>query len=638
MKVCIDCGNTFTNENAKFCPYCGSLLEDIDDDELEINEKELSKINYCRNCGSPVKDQTNKYCKSCGAKLREHETQNDAFISKLKEYINGNSDYAEDVYLETFNISYQVAYKYVKNGNDAQDLAQETAIKLFNKLDTLKDPQKYYGFVKKIAKNKALDFLDNKFHIHENASIDMMITDKDNKEMEIQIEDNHTNYRPDTLMDEQFKNELIHSIIDELDEDKKPIVIMYYFDQESVEQIAKRLGIKESTVRGRIRLAQNEIKNSVEQIQNRDNIKLYNVSGIPALTFFMYLLGTYKDTKFRKLIMPETVASKAKINFKHLLENGQIKIIEKTVPPINSNEIIDSVTKNNASAQASEIITTSAAMSSIATAAAVKTGSSIATKIIVGGAIATSVVGGGYVINKKILPHTVSMNGITVTVPGGWNYQKTSAYGPFTDMVNLLFGSNLDVPALYLYDGEVDTNNPYVIITSVESSIELNNEFDGIYIEPFTVNGSMYEGGYGDDPYYTALDLYFINEDYYCFDMIYSEEGNWYNNQYADLKGLKDFNHGIYFQVYYVTHGKNDMNDSDFQEILGSISLDTIGTFKCDGDVVAKTESSTESFDGLKCLNNGTYSVFETKENNGEKWYRIGLYSWVSNDDGIFQE
>ena len=83
MKHCTNCGKSI-NELSKFCPSCGSSIE---------QNEQKEDIKFCPNCGEPAKDT---YCQHCGALVNAH---------------NGNQKNVENVNKESGNIS---AKKFAK--------------------------------------------------------------------------------------------------------------------------------------------------------------------------------------------------------------------------------------------------------------------------------------------------------------------------------------------------------------------------------------------------------------------------------------------------------------------------------------------------------------------------------------------
>lgn len=63
------------------------------------------------------------------------------------------------LYQQTYQKSYYVALKYMKQEEEAADVLQDAYIKAFQNLDQLQEPDKFPGWFSKIVASKALDEL-----------------------------------------------------------------------------------------------------------------------------------------------------------------------------------------------------------------------------------------------------------------------------------------------------------------------------------------------------------------------------------------------------------------------------------------------------------------------------------------------
>ena len=75
------------------------------------------------------------------------------------DFIAGNQQATEKVYLEYKNLMFFIIASYVSNKDDIDDILSESFLKAMEKRDEIKDPQNIKSFLVSIAKNKALDFL-----------------------------------------------------------------------------------------------------------------------------------------------------------------------------------------------------------------------------------------------------------------------------------------------------------------------------------------------------------------------------------------------------------------------------------------------------------------------------------------------
>lgn len=81
-------------------------------------------------------------------------------------------------------------------------------------------------------------------------------------------------------MDYAETKRLMKEILDGLPEDQKLCVLMYYYEELSVSDIADALGCSTGTVKSRLNYARKKIRNDVEELE-RKGTKLYSVAPLP---------------------------------------------------------------------------------------------------------------------------------------------------------------------------------------------------------------------------------------------------------------------------------------------------------------------------------------------------------------------
>lgn len=228
--------------------------------------------------------------------MEDNKIKTIELVSALK---NGNDDAYNELYRMYYDQMFKIAMMNIessgnKNIQTAEDIVQESMLKAYQKIDTLKDNANFAGWLCTIVKNKCRDYFDKAYVKHESSFTDEEKTNDKGEKVEVDDEDKRTIFKPDALLDEEAKNEMLHDILNSLSEDQKVVTIMYYFDDFSKQEIADTLGIKVTTVDGRLSTARKNIEKGVLSLEKKEGIKLYNVSAIPAIPFFLYLLGKAK--------------------------------------------------------------------------------------------------------------------------------------------------------------------------------------------------------------------------------------------------------------------------------------------------------------------------------------------------------
>lgn len=367
MKTCPNCGAVTNNDNARFCNACGSEFKD---------EK------YCPSCGRPIQNTSARFCLFCGTSLENEDTS--SIVEKVQMYLDGEDTYINDIYTEGFQIAKREVNGRSGNSTLAEDIAQETMLTFFEKADTMEKAGNFKAFVRTIASNKMKDYFKSAEQKH-NQSLDAM-TYGEEDDIQYDQADERGTYRPDVQMSDKARDEIVKEVLNTLSDEQKTIALLYYYNDMSLREISEEMGIEMSTVQGRFQLAKKNIKNEITTIQNRDDIKLYNITGATAIPFFMYLLKTSKDTSFTKYTAGITKAVVKERVITKTTEKATEKVIAKTLPKASERVIAH----------------TAGTATTTSTATAVTTGVSVGTKIAIGAAIAVAAAGGGYVAVNKI--------------------------------------------------------------------------------------------------------------------------------------------------------------------------------------------------------------------------------------------
>ena len=140
--------------------------------------------------------------------------------SKVKDYIVENQ--------ERF---YKIAYSYVKNEDDALDIVHDAICKALQKIDTLKNIEVVKTWFYKILVNSAIDYIR-----------------KNNKYVRLSQED---------MINEKISNDIYSDIdleqaLDRLPEEYKSIIMLRYFEDMKIEEIANVLQQNINTVKTKL--------------------------------------------------------------------------------------------------------------------------------------------------------------------------------------------------------------------------------------------------------------------------------------------------------------------------------------------------------------------------------------------------
>lgn len=189
----------------------------------------------------------------------------------------------EELFELTSQKGYYVALKYLKNKEDAQDILQDAYVSALSKLDSLKNPEKFDKWLYQIIANKAKNYLvKNKPLLFEQLEKD----DEDAIRFEETIQDDTLEFQPKENCDYQELKQALKILIDELPDDQRMCLLMYYFEELSINEIAESLDLNTNTIKSRLNYARKKIKEKVEDLQKKGT-HLYGVAPIPFLLWML---------------------------------------------------------------------------------------------------------------------------------------------------------------------------------------------------------------------------------------------------------------------------------------------------------------------------------------------------------------
>ena len=221
-------------------------------------------------------------------------------MKTIKELVlsakNGNKKAFDKLYKLTSNDVWFTCVSLLKDEENAKDIMQETYITAFLKLDTLKDEEKFCGWLTAIATNKSKNKLKGK--VEYQIDDEVLITEAETDELML----------PEEYITKTEKRKVLLQIMeDTLSFNQYQTVLMFYFDEMSISEIAQGLEISEGTVKSRLNSSRAKMKTAIEDYENKSGDKLHGVVVVPFFT----------------TIFKEEAKSLAVPNITNKLPNGQ---------------------------------------------------------------------------------------------------------------------------------------------------------------------------------------------------------------------------------------------------------------------------------------------------------------------------
>lgn len=192
----------------------------------------------------------------------------------------GDQEAITELYNRTYSAVYHTTKALIRDEDTVQDVLQDAYIKGFQNLDKLRQPEQYQAWMKMIATNTAKNVLKRKKPI--------LFSEMENEdgEMEVEFVDDRVEHLPEIAMDRKETSRLVSEILDTLPDDQRLVMGMFYYEEMSVQQIARTLGISENTVKSRLNYGRKKVEVKVRDLEKRGT-KLYSLAPLPFLLLLL---------------------------------------------------------------------------------------------------------------------------------------------------------------------------------------------------------------------------------------------------------------------------------------------------------------------------------------------------------------
>jgi len=167
---------------------------------------------------------------------------------------------------------YNVALRYVGNPYDAEDLVQETLYTAYDKFHQLRDSQKFKSWIFTILRNHFLKWQRKKVPVQADGF-------ENGFDYLTQLESDSMRQDAASVYEKKIEAETVQAILDKLPEKYKAVLILYYMEDSSYQEIAEMLAVPLGTVMSRLSRAKQIMKkallrSTINQPQTKKVVRL----------------------------------------------------------------------------------------------------------------------------------------------------------------------------------------------------------------------------------------------------------------------------------------------------------------------------------------------------------------------------
>lgn len=169
---------------------------------------------------------------------------------------DGDKSVFDELYSLTCSKAYFIALQINGDEHEAEDIVQDSYITALSKISSLEKTESFMSWFNRIVANKSKDYLKKR---------KPRVFDEDEEKAFSVIADDKTEFSPDSSIDREELRTAVMEAIKELGAEKRACVLMKYFEDMSVNDIAESMDVPVTTVKNRLWVARRELKNLFER-------------------------------------------------------------------------------------------------------------------------------------------------------------------------------------------------------------------------------------------------------------------------------------------------------------------------------------------------------------------------------------
>lgn len=206
---------------------------------------------------------------------RLKKMENKQFESLVAEAIKGNNEAFEEIIRIKLEPIVYGALSIMKQQQDAEDAAQDIILKLYKDIRKLREPKAFNLWLHKVITNHCYTLKTKKKRKKEQMNMDEHL---------LEIEEQDREFLPQIYAEDKEYRLLVRGLIENLSDQKRQIVTMYYYDELSYKEISEVLGIPVNTVGSELKRAKEQLKTELEKTGTFNKNDINKFAAVPVLS------------------------------------------------------------------------------------------------------------------------------------------------------------------------------------------------------------------------------------------------------------------------------------------------------------------------------------------------------------------
>ena len=181
-------------------------------------------------------------------------------VALIQRVLTGDENAFESLVRKYQKQVHALAFRKTGNFQTAEDITQETFLRVHQNLTTLNDPTKFSGWLYAIANHLCIAW-HRKNRLQTEALQEIYISEIETEAYSRYIAREHAKTTAEA------RHDLVKSLLTKLKERDREVITLHYFEEMTSSEIGEFLGIPENTIKSRLHRARQQLKQYESMIQ-----------------------------------------------------------------------------------------------------------------------------------------------------------------------------------------------------------------------------------------------------------------------------------------------------------------------------------------------------------------------------------
>lgn len=176
-------------------------------------------------------------------------------IDYIKNFKNGDKNSFNTIYNIYYKKVYYLCFSILKHKDDSLDATQEVFIQLYKSINKLKNIDNFNSWINKITISKCINIIKK----------NKRIVPIENDCLIEKISKENFSITPEEIVINSYKSSYICQLINKLSYKKRIVMILFYYKNIKIKEIANILNCSSGTIKSRLNSARNCIKKYIKK-------------------------------------------------------------------------------------------------------------------------------------------------------------------------------------------------------------------------------------------------------------------------------------------------------------------------------------------------------------------------------------